>query len=133
MAETQPSSGQRRERPSTALTLCGVVLGAAMFGFTAAGLWYQFCLDQGAPDAASAFANLAPPPALILLASLGLFTTVSVQLQTLGERSHVDEDSEQSRALPESEPDVRSPVAPFVDVSEETERSAPRRSQSATS
>ncbi len=123
----------KRERPSVAFVLFSVMLGAAMFGFTAAGAWYLFCMDHGEPEAAAAFADLAPPPAVILLASLGLVITVGVQLQMLRERAHADEGSGQSQAIPDSEPDVRSCVAPLVGVSDEPVRSSPPRSPIATS
>jgi hypothetical protein len=90
MARIGHRYGQRGPRPPVALTLLGVVLGAATFGFIVAGLWYQFCLDQGDPEAAAAFADLAPPPAVILLAGLGLIVTVGTQARILKERAHAD-------------------------------------------
>ncbi len=133
MATILPLLGQRGQRPSVVLTLVGVVLGAATLGFTAAGLWFQFCLDQGDSEAAAAFADLAAPPAVILLASLGLVITVGVQVQMLRERARVDKESGQSQAIPDSEPDVRARVAPPVGVSDEPVRGSPPRSQFATS
>ena len=91
MARIRHRFGPQRQRPSGALTLVGVVLGAATFGFTAAGVWYQFCLAQGEPETAAAFADLAPSPAVILLASLGLIVMVGIQAETLVERAHADE------------------------------------------
>jgi len=76
MVRADHTFGQHRRQPSVALTLAGVMLGAATFGFVAAGLWYQFCLDQGGREAAAAFADLAPPRGLILLAIFGLIVTV---------------------------------------------------------
>jgi len=133
MARIRQISAQRRERPSTALTLCGVVLGAATFGFMAAGVWYQFCLAQGEPEAAAAFADLAPPPAAILLASLGLVTTVGAQLETLRERARADQSSRQPQSDSDAKPDVPSPVLPFVGVSDEPARGSSPHSPIATS
>jgi hypothetical protein len=88
MARTEDTFGQRRRQPSAALTLVGMVLGAATLGFTTAGLWYQFCLDQGDYEAAATFADLAPPPEIVLLAGLGLIVTVGLQLDSLLRRAH---------------------------------------------
>jgi hypothetical protein len=98
MASTQHKSRQPRERPSGVLTLVGVILGAATFGFTAAGVWYQFCLAQGEPETAAAFADLAPPAAVILLASLGLIMTVGLHSEVLHERSRADQNGRQPQA-----------------------------------
>ena len=108
MASMRHQFGHWRARPALALTLVGLVLGAATFGFTAAGLWYQFCLDQGDPDAAAAFSNLAPSPAVILLATLGLIVTVGIQAETLVERAHADDSprppaASRPRRLPDGE------------------------------
>jgi len=104
MARIRHRFGQRHEHPSIALTLVGVVLGAATFGFAAAGLWYQFCLDQGERAAAAAFSDLAPPPTVILLASLGLIVTVGIQVEILRERSRADQNARQPRAGANGEP-----------------------------
>ena len=95
MARAEDTFGQRRRQPTAALTLVGVVLGAATFGFTAAGLWYQFCMDQGQPEAAAAFADLAPGPEIILFAGLGLIVTVGSQLDSLARRAPAGESSPQ--------------------------------------
>ncbi len=117
MTSIRQQVGQRERHPSVALTLVGVVLGAATFGFTAAGVWYQFCLDQGDPEAAAAFADLAPPPAVILLATLGLIATVGGQAETLLKRGRADQSPREPRTTSRGEPSVPSPVASPVCVS----------------
>jgi hypothetical protein len=112
MASIRKRFDQRREHPSITLTLCGVVLGAAAFGFAAAGVWYQFCLDHGEPEAAAAFADLAPPPAVILLASLGLIVTVGIQLEILLKRARTDQSPQQPQAAAESKRSVPPRLAP---------------------
>lgn len=112
MASIRSEVGQWGRRPSLALTLVGVVLGAVAFGFTAAGVWYQFCLDQGDPEAAAAFADLAPPPMVILLTSFGLLIVVAVQLETLCDRARAD----QSPRLPHAISDGQLSVAPSAGV-----------------
>ena len=133
MARIRQSSSRQRERPSTALTLVGAVLGAATFGFVAAGVWYQYCLAQGGSEAAAAFADLAPPFAVILLAGLGLVVTIGIQVQILREAACVNEESPQSQATPGTETDVRSRAAPLIGVSDEPVCGSPARSELATS
>jgi hypothetical protein len=75
------------------------MLGAATFGFIAAGAWYLFCMDHGEPEAAAEFADLAPPPPAILLASLGLIVVVGLQLETLVKRARTVQSPRQPQAV----------------------------------
>ena len=101
---SQCASWQRQH--AMTLTLLSVVLAAATFGFAAAGLWYQFCLEQGEPELAAAFADLAPPQAAILLAGVGLMLTVAAQLADLSAKVR------QVHTNGATEPTHRSPTAP---------------------
>jgi hypothetical protein len=118
MASAEHRLGKRREHRSVALPLVGVVLGAATFGFAAAGAWYQFCLDQGEPDVAAAFADVAPPPAVVLLAILALIVAVGVEAETLLTRTRADQSPRQPQAMSDATPSVHPCVPPPVGVLE---------------
>ena len=133
MARTKQEPDQQRAHPSIALTLCGVVLGAAVFGFAAAGIWYQYCLAQGEHEAAAAFADLAPPRAVILLAGLGLVVTVGTQLQMLRERPRADEAPGPTKATAYTGLAVRSREASLVGASDEPVRGSLAPAQFVTS
>ncbi len=91
---------------------CLVVLGAATFGFVAAGFWYQYCLSQGQSEAAAAFAAIAPPPASTLPASLALAVAVGAALSGVTHRPAPAKHDHRSRAVPDHEHHVPADQVP---------------------